>query len=63
MSRRAAAAPPQHPVAISTASAAADIFNIGNRRAAVFTTLRAAEKNGRCRCVAAAAAAAARQQL
>lgn len=49
MSRRAAAAPAQHPVAISTASAAADIFNIGNRRAAVFMALGAAERDGHCR--------------
>lgn len=48
MSWRADAAPAQHPVAISTASAAADIFNIGNRRAAAFMAQSAAEKDENC---------------
>lgn len=47
MSWRPAAVPAQHPVAISTASAAADIFNIESQSTAVFMTLCAAEKDHR----------------
>lgn len=45
MSWLPAAIPVQHPVAISTASAAADIFNIANQSTAVFMTLCTREKD------------------